>query len=409
MAYRRTKIEIAIDTALAEIDLPLEKGEPLKAMIKEYKKKKQIPVDKMLQIIDELEIDEHGEEIIAKCLSDIGYNIVAPEDDDNKNWENMVLETASAQKKTGRKESDTVDAYTLVCKAISDYRILEHQEVVELIGIYQDGIKTRDFLTEIDQSEYDTDLLKELKNKISEGEKARETIINSTLRMALYIAKKYTGPGRDILDLFQEASYGLTYAFEKYNVDRGFKFSTYATFWVKRNVLRYISNESQLYFPQHILEWKPILLKTEEQFFNEQGRVPTIKELSELLGITETTVKSVKKALQEEFSLNKDTLNPDDEKHSMLDFIEDKDAPNPEKIAIREALKDTMGKLLYKLEPREEKVLKLRYGLEDGNPRSLEAVGRELSLTRERIRQIEFSSLEKLKKMSDENGLDDFL
>ena len=249
----------------------------------------------------------------------------------------------------------------------------------------------------------------EIAKRIEEGdEEARNLLISSNLRLVVSIAKKYVGRGMLFLDLIQEGNMGLVKAVEKFDYKKGFKFSTYATWWIRQAITRAIADQARtIRIPVHMVETINKLTRIQRQLVQELGRDPTAEEISERMdGISPDKVRDIQKIALEPVSLET-PIGEEDDSH-LGDFIEDKDALSPDQYASNELLKDEINNVLAGLSEREEKVLRLRFGLVDGRNRTLEEVGKEFNVTRERIRQIEAKALRKLKHPKRAKRLKDF-
>ncbi|MDD6258509.1 MAG: RNA polymerase sigma factor RpoD [Erysipelotrichaceae bacterium] len=249
----------------------------------------------------------------------------------------------------------------------------------------------------------------EIAKRIEQGdEEARNILISSNLRLVVSIAKKYVGRGMLFLDLIQEGNMGLVKAVEKFDYRKGFKFSTYATWWIRQAITRAIADQARtIRIPVHMVETINKLTRVQRQLVQELGRDPTAEEISARMdGISPEKVREIQKIALEPVSLET-PIGEEDDSH-LGDFIEDKDALSPDQYASNQLLKDEINNVLSGLTEREEKVLRLRFGLYDGRTRTLEEVGKEFNVTRERIRQIEAKALRKLKHPTRSKRLKDF-
>ena len=256
--------------------------------------------------------------------------------------------------------------------------------------------------------EEEVDLALKIQAGGPEGEKAKQRLSEANLRLVVSIAKRYVGRGMQFLDLIQEGNLGLIKAVEKFDHTKGFKFSTYATWWIRQAITRAIADQARtIRIPVHMVETINKVKKVSSQLLHEYGHDPSAEEIAERLEMPVEKVREIMRVAQEPVSL--ETPIGEEEDSHLGDFIPDDDAPVPAEAASQTLLKEQLADVHKTLTPREEKVLRLRFGLEDGRPRTLEEVGKEFNVTRERIRQIEAKALRKLRHPSRSKKLRDFL
>ncbi|MEG1875149.1 MAG: RNA polymerase sigma factor RpoD [Angelakisella sp.] len=311
---------------------------------------------------------------------------------------------------------DTLETYNveIVEDLVSEAAALPEKEEDLEVALYAEGINIDDpvkvYLKEIGRVPLlSGDEEVALAIRMADGDlAARRRLSEANLRLVVSIAKRYVGRGMQFLDLIQEGNLGLIKAVEKFDHTKGFKFSTYATWWIRQAITRAIADQARtIRIPVHMVETINKVKKVNSMLLHQNGHEPTSEQIAAELDMPVEKVREIMRVAQEPVSL--ETPIGEEEDSHLGDFIPDEDAPAPSDVASHTLLKEQLGEVLGTLTPREEKVLKLRFGLEDGRSRTLEEVGKEFSVTRERIRQIEAKALRKLRHPSRSKRLKDFL
>lgn len=351
--------------------------------------------ENLIEFIDGDELDE--DEVLDDDLSD--------EDLDE---EDSIAEEISQLEKTFANASHAKinDPVKMYLKEIGQIPLLDPKEEPIIARKIQEGEQAKEDIKNLDLSEEER---KKLQKVIDEGENAKQTLISSNLRLVVSIAKKYVGRGMLFLDLIQEGNCGLIKAVEKFDYTKGFKFSTYATWWIRQSITRAIADQARtIRIPVHMVETINKLTRIQRQLVQDLGRDPLPEEIAEKMeNISAEKVREIQKIALDPVSLET-PIGEEDDSH-LGDFIEDKDTLSPDDYTNNQLLKDEINAVLEGLTEREEKVLRLRFGLLDGRTRTLEEVGKEFNVTRERIRQIEAKALRKLKNPNRCKRLRDFV
>ena len=303
------------------------------------------------------------------------------------------------------------DPVRMYLKEIGKVPLLSADEEINIAMRMEKGDEAKQMLesgVNADGKSLTDDEKKQCQAAIDDGTQAKRLLAEANLRLVVSIAKRYVGRGMLFLDLIQEGNLGLIKAVEKFDYRKGYKFSTYATWWIRQAITRAIADQARtIRIPVHMVETINKLIRVSRQLLQEYGREPTPEEIAKAMGISEAKVREIIKIAQEPVSL--ETPIGEEEDSHLGDFIPDDDAPAPAEAASHALMREQLWDVLNTLTPREEKVLRLRFGLDDGNQRTLEEVGREFKVTRERIRQIEAKALRKLRHPSRSKKLKDYL
>lgn len=351
--------------------------------------------ENMIEFIDGDELDEDD-------LNEDDLN------DEDLGEEDSIAEEISQLEKTFANASHAKinDPVKMYLKEIGQIPLLDPKEEPIIARQIQEGEQAKEDIKNPDLSEEEK---KKLAKIIADGEEAKQTLISSNLRLVVSIAKKYVGRGMLFLDLIQEGNCGLIKAIEKFDYTKGFKFSTYATWWIRQSITRAIADQARtIRIPVHMVETINKLTRIQRQLVQDLGRDPMPEEIAEKMeNISAEKVREIQKIALDPVSLET-PIGEEDDSH-LGDFIEDKDTLSPDDYTNNQLLKDEINAVLQGLTEREEKVLRLRFGLLDGRTRTLEEVGKEFNVTRERIRQIEAKALRKLKNPNRCKRLRDFV
>ena len=394
-------------------------GEKLLELVDAGYKKGKLSSGELMEVLESLSLESEQLDKIYDVLENLGVDTAG--DDDLAVMDDDIL-VPPGDELEELPEEELVDPNTLVdsfavddpvrmyLKEIGKVDLLTPEKEVELAQTMGQGNEAKEQLEEMEQSgeEVPEQVRTELEKTIKAGKTAEQQLAEANLRLVVSIAKRYVGRGMLFLDLIQEGNLGLIKAVEKFDYTKGYKFSTYATWWIRQAITRAIADQARtIRIPVHMVETINKLIRVSRQLLQEYGRDPTPEEIAAEMGTSEEKVREIIKIAQEPVSL--ETPIGEEEDSHLGDFIPDDDAPAPAVAAAFTLLKEQLMSVLSTLTPREEKVLKLRFGLEDGRARTLEEVGKYFKVTRERIRQIEAKALRKLRHPSRSRKLKDSL
>ena len=358
-------------------------------------------LDKVYDVLENLGVDTAGDDFVPELDDDV---LPSTDDLDDIPEEEIV------------DPNTLVDAFAIddpvrmYLKEIGKVDLLTPEQEVDLAQRMGAGAAAKEQLAELGNAgeEIPDEVLKELDRTVKSGERAKQQLAEANLRLVVSIAKRYVGRGMLFLDLIQEGNLGLIKAVEKFDYTKGYKFSTYATWWIRQAITRAIADQARtIRIPVHMVETINKVIRVNRQLLQELGHDPSPEETAEEMGMPVEKVREILKIAQEPVSL--ETPIGEEEDSHLGDFIEDDTASEPSEAASFTLLKEQLVDVMSTLTPREEKVLRLRFGIEDGRSRTLEEVGKEFNVTRERIRQIEAKALRKLRHPSRSKKLKDFL
>ena len=389
----------------------MEKLDPRAQKVRELldagKAKGVLTYKEIMDSLEELELDQEQIEKIYEHLEEMNIDVVEEVDvPEDINEEIAEIESTLAAVE-GVNIDDPVRMYL---KEIGKVDLLTPEKEVELAQTMGKGSEAREQLEEMEQSgeEIPEEVRSELEKLMKEGKKAEQQLAEANLRLVVSIAKRYVGRGMLFLDLIQEGNLGLIRAVEKFDYQKGFKFSTYATWWIRQAITRAIADQARtIRIPVHMVETINKLVRVQRQLLQDLGRDPTPEEIGAEMDMSADRVREIQKISQEPVSL--ETPIGEEEDSQLGDFIEDSQAIVPPDAASFSMLQEQLTQVLDSLADRERKVIELRFGLVDGHPRTLEEVGREFGVTRERIRQIESKTLAKLRHPSRSSKLKDYI
>ena len=381
---------------LQKMDLTAENRQKLEALITEAKKTGKVSSKHLVETLDDVDATQDQTERFYDILEQAGIEIDVSDVLDLIGTADMDNPTLSEMPAI---EDEGLPADLDEPEALPED--VENAKLDDPVRMYLKEIGRIKLLTPEEEQE--------IAKKMAEGdEDARKRMSEANLRLVVSIAKRYVGRGMQLLDLIQEGNLGLMKAVEKFDYTKGYKFSTYATWWIRQSITRAIADQARtIRIPVHMVETINRVLRTSHSMVQKLGREPTTKEIADELHIEESKVEEVLKIAQEPVSL--ETPIGEEEDSHLGDFIQDDEASQPSEEASYTLLREQLEEVLSTLTPREEQVLRMRFGLTDGKPHTLEEVGKEFDVTRERIRQIESKALRKLRHPSRSKKLRDFL
>ncbi|MCD7928119.1 MAG: RNA polymerase sigma factor RpoD [Oscillospiraceae bacterium] len=395
-------------------------ADKLTELIEHGKKQGRLSSSELLDVLENLDLGSEQMDQIYDILENLGIDVTGEDYLDEVDVEEPISEQMpEVEDLEDVSEEEIVDPNTLMdsfgvddpvrmyLKEIGKVDLLSYEEEIELAKNMDAGRMAQAQLDDPDMV-LDEQTRKELERLVKKGADCRQQLAEANLRLVVSIAKRYVGRGMLFLDLIQEGNLGLIKAVEKFDYSKGYKFSTYATWWIRQSITRAIADQARtIRIPVHMVETINKVIRVSRQLLQKLGHDPTPEEIAQEMEIPVDKVREILKIAQEPVSL--ETPIGEEEDSHLGDFIPDEDASEPAEAASYTLLKEQLIEVLSTLTPREEKVLKLRFGLIDGRTRTLEEVGKEFNVTRERIRQIEAKALRKLRHPSRSKKLKDFL
>lgn len=377
----------------------------IEALLEKGRASGKLTTTEINEAIEKLDLELDQMDYISEQCKELNIEIIEDYTPDTS----LDLGTSGSQEEMEMSlyaEGITVDdPVKIYLKEIGRVPLLTADEEIVLAKKMKEGSLAKKRLSTEELNDEET---KELNTAVKEGAAAKKRLSEANLRLVVSIAKRYVGRGMQFLDLIQEGNLGLIKAVEKFDYEKGFKFSTYATWWIRQAITRAIADQARtIRIPVHMVETITKVKKTSSQLLHKNGHDPTPEEIAAELNLPVERIREIMRIAQDPVSL--ETPIGEEEDSHLGDFIPDEDAPAPADAASLILLKEKLGEVLSTLTEREEKVLRLRFGLEDGRQRTLEEVGKEFDVTRERIRQIEAKALRKLRHPSRSKKVKDFL
>jgi RNA polymerase primary sigma factor len=377
-----------------------------------------VHAERVAQVLRYVELTEEVITTVRASLQEQGITVDESVDEDPRNGTTIAVAVAEADAEaprprrrppraltTDRGEGGTSDTVRMYLKEIGRVSLLTAEDERDLAMRIEAGVQAQQRLDNGDLADMDRRICA---GAIRDGDEARAELIQANLRLVVSIAKRYVGRGMLFLDLIQEGNLGLMRAVEKFDYTKGFKFSTYATWWIRQAITRAIADQARtIRIPVHMVESMNRVMRIQRQMTQELEREPTTDELAEKTGLSAERVREIQRIALDPLSLDSPVGEEDDS--NLADFIEDSGADAPAEVATRRMLAQAVEEALGELSDREKEVVKLRFGLIDGQSRTLEEVGKEFGVTRERIRQIEAKTLAKLRHPQRSQKLKEFL
>ena len=393
-------------------------SEKLAELIERGKKKGSLSSSELMDVLEDMDLESDQMDKIYDTLENLGIDTVGEDyipdlpDDADPPLEAMedISEEEIVDPNSMVDSFGTDDPVRMYLKEIGKVNLLSSDEEIELAQAMDAGNAAKEQLAELQAAgeEIPAEVQAELDKAIKKGERAKQRLAEANLRLVVSIAKRYVGRGMQFLDLIQEGNLGLIKAVEKFDYRKGYKFSTYATWWIRQAITRAIADQARtIRIPVHMVETINRLVRTQRQLLQSLGREPSPEEIAKEMDLPVDRVREIMKISQDPVSL--ETPIGEEEDSHLGDFIQDDHVEVPVDAATFTLLHEQLMEVLETLTDREQKVLRLRFGLDDGRPRTLEEVGKEFNVTRERIRQIEAKALRKLRHPSRSKKLKDYL